>query len=64
MKHFEPIVIQEETFYRDEVKLEKPFPNSGDFIELVIKSDGSLRIGISHQAATRLRDALNSILND
>lgn len=64
MKHFEPIVIQDETFYRDEVRIEPAIPDYDDVIDIVWSNEEGERIGLTIEAATRLRDALNTILNN
>ena len=65
MKHFEPIVIQEETEERYELLI-KPYADEPNIIVLCYCEQGVQVRGISfrHTAATRLRDALNTILND
>lgn len=70
MKHFEPIVIQEESEIRLEMSI-SPAKRLGlydenDSIDIVLSGSGKEvdRWGLTHAAATRLRDALNTILND
>lgn len=63
MKHFEPILIQEETDVRHELFI-RPAIDKDEFIDIVLIDGRRERIGITQQAATRLRDALNTILND
>ena len=66
MKHFEPIVIQEETENYKGALIEPIKPNDYDVIAVIVgRSRESIsRLGITYQAAIRLRDALNTILND
>lgn len=64
MKHFEPIVIQEETEVTDEVRIEPAIPDYDDVIDIVWSNEEGERIGLTIEAATRLRDALNTILNN
>lgn len=61
MKHFEPIVIQEETDVRYALFV-RVAEHETDFIEIVQECIG--QIELTYQAAIRLRDALNTILND
>lgn len=63
MKHFEPIVIQEQTQQICKCQLENSITDKID----VVFYNGTyeqLRLPMSKQAAIRLRDALNTILND
>ena len=66
MKQSEPIVIQEETELRHEMRIEQAIPEHDDVIDIVAEDSimATVRIGITKQAAIRLRDALNTILND
>lgn len=61
MKHFEPIVIQEETEHFCKSQLER---NEDGAIYAVFYSNNVERLRIEINNATRLRDALNTILND
>ena len=66
MKHFEPIVIQELNDMYNQLRIEPARPNLDDVIDIVVEDSrrAKVTIGLSHQAAIRLRDALNTILND
>jgi hypothetical protein len=63
MKHFEPIVIQEQTQRICKCQLENGITREFDVV-FYNNTYEQLRIPMSKQAATRLRDALNTILND
>lgn len=70
MKHFDKIVIEEQSGYNLELYIEPSVNESvadvDDVIDLVVCEYGEEqdRIGITHAAAISLRDALNAILND
>ena len=64
MKHFEPIVIQEPSELGHRTVKVEPAWSDWDFVTIYEYSFIGKRILLDKQAATRLRDALNTILND
>lgn len=68
MKQFEPIVIQESDWEYHEKHIESAVAGYGTHHLYIIESNERgeelQSIALSEQAAIRLRDALNTILND
>lgn len=64
MKKFEPIVIQKKTNIFNEITFSPPKDADFIFDIVVYTRSGEYEIGLTREAAIRLRDALNKILED